>query len=136
MSSINCTQCGAPVHDGATSCKYCGEPVSVVKNQEAAQVAQQPIIIQQPIYTQAPTNSQYEYNPNWPIKNKIAAGLLAIFLGSLGIHKFYLGKGGQGVLHLIFFWTYIPGIIGLIEGIIYLTSSDHVFCMKNQVRLE
>ena len=43
-------------------------------------------------------------------KTKIAAALLAIFLGSFGIHKFYLGQTGKGVLYLIFFWTAIPGI--------------------------
>lgn len=57
-------------------------------------------------------------------KTKIAASLLAIFLGSFGIHKFYLGQTGKGVLYLIFFWTAIPGIVGFIEGIIWLTQSN------------
>ena len=55
---------------------------------------------------------------------KLAAGLLGILLGSLGAHKFYLGETGIGVLYLCFFWTGIPGIVGLIEGILYLVSSD------------
>jgi TM2 domain-containing membrane protein YozV len=59
-------------------------------------------------------------------KNKVVAGLLAIipFFGGLGIHKFYLGKIGQGVLYLIFCWTFIPALIGFFEGIIYLATSD------------
>jgi TM2 domain-containing membrane protein YozV len=36
------------------------------------------------------------------LKNKVVAGLLAIFVGGLGIHKFYLGKVGQGILYLLF----------------------------------
>ena len=57
-------------------------------------------------------------------KNKLAAALLAIFLGGLGIHKFYLRKVGMGILYLIFCWTGIPAIIGFIEGIYYLCISD------------
>ena len=62
-------------------------------------------------------------------KNKTAAGLLAIFLGSFGIHRFYLGDA-IGILYLLFFWTGIPGIIGLVEGIIYLTMPDEEFYDK------
>ena len=60
-------------------------------------------------------------------KNKTTAGLLGIFLGGFGAHKFYLGKTGMGILYLLFCWTYIPGIIGLIEGIVYLSKSDAEF---------
>ncbi len=60
-------------------------------------------------------------------KEKVTAGILAILLGGLGIHKFYLGHTGLGVLYLLFCWTFIPAIFGLIEGIIYLTKSDKEF---------
>jgi TM2 domain-containing membrane protein YozV len=67
------------------------------------------------------------------------AGILAILLGGIGVHKFYLGKVGMGVLYLllfiVFFWTFIPAIIGLIEGIIYLTQSDQDFANKQGVRV-
>jgi len=63
-------------------------------------------------------------------KSKIVAGLLAIFLGGIGVHKFYLGKIGMGILYLVFCWTFIPEIVGIIEGIIYLTSSDEKFYEK------
>jgi TM2 domain-containing membrane protein YozV len=64
------------------------------------------------------------------LKNKVVAGVLAILLGGFGIHKFYLGKLGQGILYLIFAWTAIPSIIGLIEGILYLVQSDEEFNQK------
>ena len=64
-------------------------------------------------------------------KSKVAAGLLGIFLGSLGIHKFYLGRWGWGVIYLLFCWTYIPAIVGFIEGIVYLLSSDESFARKH-----
>ena len=64
------------------------------------------------------------------MKSKITAGILAILLGGFGVHKFYLGKVGMGILYLVFCWTGIPGIVGLIEGIIYLTCSDDEFQTK------
>lgn len=57
-------------------------------------------------------------------KSKLVAGVLGILLGSLGAHKFYLGQIGLGILYVVFSWTGIPALIGLIEGIIYLISSD------------
>ena len=56
--------------------------------------------------------------------NKIAYGLIAIFIGDFGIHRFYAGKWLSGILYLLFFWTLIPGILGFIEGIIALTRRD------------
>lgn len=50
--------------------------------------------------------------------NKIVYILLAILLGDIGAHKFYCGKIGMGILYLAFCWTMIPGIAGLIEGIL------------------
>ncbi len=64
------------------------------------------------------------------MKNKIAAGLFGILLGGIGIHKFYLGKIGWGIVYLLFCWTGIPSIAGLIEGILYLTASDETFQEK------
>lgn len=91
---------------------------------------------QQPAYSQPVPYTADVINPSWPVKSKIAAGLLAIFLGGIGIHKFYLGKISLGIVYLVFCWTGIPAIIGFIEGIVYLCSSDHNFQVKNQVRLE
>lgn len=64
------------------------------------------------------------------MKSKATAGILAILLGSLGAHKFYLGKIGLGVVYILFCWTGIPGIIGLIEGILYLTKTEEEFQSK------
>jgi TM2 domain-containing membrane protein YozV len=63
-------------------------------------------------------------------KSKIVAGLFAILLGGIGIHKFYLGKIGQGIVYILFCWTFIPALIGFVEGIIYLTMSDEAFAAK------
>lgn len=63
-------------------------------------------------------------------KDKTTAGILAILLGGIGVHKFYLGEIGLGILYLCFSWTLVPSIIGFIEGIIYLTKSDEEFEAK------
>ena len=59
---------------------------------------------------------------------KLTAGLLAILLGWLGAHKFYLGMTSTGVIQLILgLLCGIGGLIGLIEGILYLTKTDEDF---------
>jgi TM2 domain-containing membrane protein YozV len=60
-------------------------------------------------------------------EKKIVAGILGILLGGLGIHKFYLGYTKEGIIQLILGFFCIGSIIGLIEGIIYLTKSDEAF---------
>jgi TM2 domain-containing membrane protein YozV len=65
--------------------------------------------------------------------NKIAAGICGILLGSLGIHKFILGYTGAGLIMLLVtiltcgLAGIVTHVIGLIEGILYLTKSDAEF---------
>ena len=76
--------------------------------------------------------------PNQESK-KVLAGVLAIVLGALGIHKFILGYTKEGVIMLLvtsfnlWFWSMVTGIIGLVEGIIYLTKTDEEFIDTYQV---
>jgi TM2 domain-containing membrane protein YozV/cold shock CspA family protein len=75
-------------------------------------------------------------------KSKVAAGLLAILLGGLGIHKFYLGYPGAGIIMLLLFIfgfillalpSIIISVIALVEGIIYLTKTDEEFYQTYEV---
>ncbi|RDK88345.1 TM2 domain-containing protein [Marinirhabdus gelatinilytica] len=92
------------------------------------------------------SNSSFDNTP--PVENKkMLAGLLGIFLGGFGAHKFVLGYTQEGlillgILLLSFplmcivigaFTMYIPIIIGLVEGIIYITKSDEEFYQTYQV---
>jgi hypothetical protein len=56
-------------------------------------------------------------------KSKVTYGVLALLIGGLGIHRFYLGQS-IGILYILFCWTYIPSLIAFVEGIIALCSSD------------
>jgi len=59
---------------------------------------------------------------------KIIAGILAILVGGFGVHKFILGYTNEGIIQLVLGLCFgIGGIIGIIEGIIYLTKSDEEF---------
>ena len=60
-------------------------------------------------------------------RNKYLAALLAFFLGFIGIHKFYLGRTGWGIVYLLFCWTGIPAIAAFVEFIIYLVVPVETF---------
>jgi TM2 domain-containing membrane protein YozV len=62
-------------------------------------------------------------------EKKVVAGILGILLGGFGIHKFYLGYTKEGIIQIIvtIVTCGVGSIIGLIEGIIYLTKSDEDF---------
>lgn len=98
-----CTECGSVINAKAEICPHCG-------------VRQMPPPSTSPL---GPTTADG--------KNKTVAGVLAILLGGLGAHKFYLGKGVQGILYLVFCWTFIPAILGLVEGLNYLLMSQKTF---------
>ena len=121
-----CPQCGAPVAANSAKCEYCGATITPSVNQ-TAQPNPQVVYVQQPVY-----NSE---RANWPIKNKIVAGILALFLGGIGVHKFYLGQTGKGILYLLFCWTYIPSLLALIEAITILCSNDENFQIKYRCRI-
>lgn len=83
------------------------------KEEEAeAKVEIQQLVGSLPQESQAAFVMQY----NSQKKSPTTAVLLALFLGGLGIHKFYLGKAGMGILYLLFCWTYIPAVIAFFEA--------------------
>ena len=103
----NCPACGAPAADGSRFCSACGHPCKpdsvFCPNCGTRLIASAPLPVQR--------------------KSRIAAGLLGIFLGGLGIHNFYLGYTDKGIAQVILFVLCcgIPSSIwGFIEGILIL----------------
>ena len=145
MAGLTCSQCGAPVDGRDEKCPYCGSVIErAAPIQPAAPAPMAPTVFS-PFGTQPQQGTpQNLYNADginmsWPIKSKTLAGILAIFLGAFGVHKFYLGKTGAGVMYLVLAFTgvmaFIPAVLGIVEGITYLTQNDHNFQVKNQVRI-
>lgn len=64
------------------------------------------------------------------MKNKTTAALIALLLGGIGGHRFYLGQVGKGLLYLFFCWTFIPAFVAFIDAIIFFTMSDNDFNFK------
>ncbi len=61
------------------------------------------------------------------MRDKNVAGILALLMGFFGIHRFYLGDVGLGILSAVFCWTFIPFILGLVDAIIFFSMDDEVF---------
>lgn len=62
--------------------------------------------------------------------DRVAAGVLNILLGDIGVGHFYTGQIMRGVLDVLFCWTGIPGLIGIIEGIIWLCDDDDAWAER------
>jgi|SRR6476659_8648501 len=111
-----CTKCGAVNNDTAQFCSNCQAPLTSVGS-----TGYQPM---QSVNPGAITD--------WKAlgaDKKITAGVCAILLGWLGIHKFILGYSTEGIIQLILgvLTCGLTNIIGIVEGIIYLTKSDEEF---------
>jgi len=111
-----CTKCGAVNDDTAQFCSNCQAPLT------------------------APVGSGYQpmqsvnqgAMTDWKAMGadkKMTAGICAILLGWLGVHKFILGYTTEGVIQLVLglLTCGLTNIIGIIEGVIYLTKSDEEF---------
>ncbi len=131
-----CRSCGKQLPPGATVCPYCGVPAGIGRlycpNCGNATLPQAVVCVKCGCNLVQPGYGQGAPNPAAIQKSKIAAGLLGIFLGGLGIHNFYLGFTGKATTQLILgllslVTCGITGIVsaiwGLVEGIALLTSS-------------
>ena len=63
-------------------------------------------------------------------KSRPIAILLALFLGTFGVHRFYVGPISWGIAYLVFFWTGVPGFLAWLEAIYWLTRSNEEWAQK------
>ncbi|HZI19551.1 MAG TPA: TM2 domain-containing protein [Pyrinomonadaceae bacterium] len=150
---IPCPSCGADNVEGTRFCVKCGSGLPSSPQPEqwrySGDLGQTQTEQRQQTGGYAPPPPGYPaYNPgqnmmyqhpggaDWQAKGadkKVAAGLCGILLGSLGIHKFILGYSTEGIIMLLItvltcgIGGMVTGVIGLVEGIIYLTKSDEEF---------
>jgi len=125
---MNCKNCGASVRPGTTRCVKCGSLVEWPQQPQTAPPPPQVVYVpqQQAYPTQAPVQQPIAMGPP---KSKVAAALLAFFLGCLGIHNFYLGYTGRGLAQLLItvltlgYGVIVTGIWAFIEFILILTGS-------------
>lgn len=97
-----CKHCGQKIPEDAVICTACGRQVEELKNADSS--APQIVINNDNTNTNANVNTNTNNNANAVVGrklcNKWVALCLCIFLGGLGAHKFYEGKGGMGILYL------------------------------------
>lgn len=128
-----CKNCGHELEVGAAFCANCGQPVEQTQNVTSfCMKCGKPIDPNASVCLNcgyAIPRPFYQEEQNQGRKSKIAAGLFGIFLGSLGVHNFYLGYKGKAFAQLLItLLTFgIGGVVtsiwGLIEGIMILTGS-------------
>ena len=102
-----CSHCGTKLNEGENFCPQCG---NATNNQKI-------------VYIQSPQQDIYVHAR----KSKGLALTLCFFLGWMGAHEFYLRKYFSGSLYLIFFWTFIPLLLSILDFIIILCIPKKVF---------
>ncbi|MDR0568422.1 MAG: TM2 domain-containing protein [Spirochaetaceae bacterium] len=107
-----CTHCGAEVPQGAAVCLKCGFAVNGKSSEVkfcgncGSNVDTGAAICLKCGFALAENKSD---------KDWITVLLLAIFLGGIGIHQFYVGNNKKGILMLLFCWTFVPAIFALVD---------------------
>ena len=139
-----CTNCGNPVSEHAVACMSCGaKPVGHRKFCRHCGVALNPeqvICVKcgagiSAVGASRSVGGGTNSGTSWQ-KNKLVAGLLGIFLGHLGAHKFYMGSWGWGIVFIaavfltFFIGWFVTAIVGLVEGIMFLVMSEDTFAEK------
>ncbi len=123
-----CTNCGSEIKKDAAFCSKCGAKI-IEDNKDKDVVVGE--VVNDGNNNNNNNNNNNTIN-NGVAKSKIAAGLLGIFLGSFGVHNFYLGYTGKAVGQLLItvlscgFLSFVSAIWGLVEGILILTGSINV----------
>lgn len=121
MVTNKCRNCGCTEYincsDGTIRCRLCGTVVGRANTSNFSSMASNGI-------------KNIGNNISTGTKNRTIAILLALFLGGLGGQYFYLRRYIQGAVCLLFFWTYIPAIWGIVHAIILLSKSIDEFNLK------
>lgn len=129
VTTVECPFCAEQIAVKAKKCRHCHETVDVAmrKAEEALRASERQ---NGNVYMNAAVSTPAHAHPIQGQKSRVGAVVLALLLGGLGLHKFYLGRVGWGILYLVFCWTFIPSFIAFIEGVIYACTSEEKFAAK------
>jgi TM2 domain-containing membrane protein YozV len=133
--AVFCTKCGAQNDDGSVICSQCQStlPLVGVGYQPAYEAQADYQAGYQPIQPPAP---MYQPSQEWQKRGadkKVVAGICGILLGTFGVHKYILGYQTEGIIMLLVsvlscgMLALVMQVIGIVEGIMYLTKSDEEF---------
>ncbi|AHG00301.1 hypothetical protein HALLA_17335 [Halostagnicola larsenii XH-48] len=125
-----CISCGEQIRDDAELCPNCGvNQTTPIEETDETRAGDEKYCFEcgESIKKQAeicPECGVRQRSRSGTNSDKVVAGVLAIVLGTFGVHKFYQGNIKYGVLYLCFCWTGIPSLLGLAEGILMLVADD------------
>ncbi len=137
--ALFCTKCGAQNNDFARACSICQAELPLISGKQTGYQADTPPPFEpvyQPIQPPSPIYGQQPYAQDWQARGankKIAAGICGILVGTFGVHKFILGYTTEGLIMLLVsllscgMLAIVMQVIGIVEGIMYLTKSDEDF---------
>ncbi len=108
---MNCIYCKGKLERGTTTCPHCGAPVTSENDPDPAPVSE---LIRKAVTTVVGDEESRRSGR----KSKYIAGILGICFGWLGIHNFYVGRIGRGIVQILICWTGISAVWGFIEGLL------------------
>lgn len=121
---MECPFCAERIAKRAKKCRYCHETVDITLRM--AEEAVRAKSLSGNIYVNSTATANIS-GPYRPAKSRGVAIVLALFLGGLGAHKFYLGQTGWGVIYLLFCWSLIPMVVALFEALGLLLMGNETF---------
>lgn len=123
---MKCKYCGTEYH--GSYCPNCGSnnPNNVEPEVQEEKKVKEPEV---EINTAKETDKERK-----PRRSRIAMGLLAFFFGTFGIQQFYIGRTVRGIFSILFCWTGIPTIAGIIEAMIIFFEDKSEFEFRYKVK--
>lgn len=135
-----CYECSALIVREATRCRVCGAGQPDLAGFDAARLGPHPVsaaddapavlpqrrALPEPIRVPR-FDEPFGAPPKRLEADRTTAGLLALFLGGVGAHRFYTGRWGLGIVYLVFAWTFVPAIVALVEAIVMFSMTDEDF---------